>query len=162
MISLYRIDTRSVRVDVSLGGARRRSGEVFLHHGAVKHTGDETVLDLLNDPHPFFPLRVTDPTSATVLIAKSHVHYMFVPSMGGDERIAEARAAATRLEVTIELDDDEELEGTIYAELPQGQQRTLDFVNSPGAPFVVLVQATRDCIVNRSRIQAIRDADPRL
>ena len=162
MISLYRIDTRAVRVDVSLGGGRRRSGEVFLHHGAVKHTGDETVLDLLNDPHPFFPLRVTDPTPATVLIAKSHVHCMFVPSMGDDERIAEARSTATRLEVTIELDDDQELEGTLYAELPQGQQRTLDFVNSPGAPFLVLVQASRDCIVNRSRIQAIRDADPRL
>lgn len=162
MISLYRIDTRPVRVDVSLGGARRRSGDVFLHHGAVKHSGDETVLDLMNDPHPFFPLRVSEPTPGTVLIAKSHVHCMFVPPMADDERIADARAAATRLEVTIELDDEQELDGTIYAELPPGQGRTLDFVNLPGSPFLVLVQASRDCIVNRSRIQAIRDADPRL
>lgn len=153
----YQQQTRVVPVDIALGGARRIHGEVYLHHGAASHFGDENILDLMNDDAPFFPLRVNEPEAATMLVAKSHVHYMTVAPLRGDERVDTERAAAVRLDVTVELDDGESLSGAVYAELPPGKQRTLDFVNAPGTAFFVLVQRDRDCIVNRSRVQLVQD-----
>ena len=96
----------------------------------------------------------------TVLVAKAHVRYMFVPSLAGDERIVSAREAAVRLEVVVEMGDDETLNGILYADLPPGKRRTLDYVNAPGNPFLVLVQEGKDALINRAHIQLLRDHDP--
>lgn len=155
MSSPYRVETNAVDVEVSLGSGRRLSGEIFLH-------GGETPIDFMNDSRAFFPMRVQSPEPATILVAKAHVHYLTVPPMENEPKSAVSRSIATRLEVSIELDDREVLSGVIYADLLPGRQRTLDFVNAGGVPFIVLVQPERDCIVRRSRIQLVCDADPQL
>ena len=147
--------TRSVAVEVNLGEGRKLMGEVFLHPGSGAHAGDESISDLMNDDAPFFPLRGADGT--IVLVAKNHVHFMYVPALGDDERVATARESAVRLDVNLELDDGKELSGALYAELPPGKKRTLDFLNAPGDAFVVLVQKEHDCLVNRTKIQLLRD-----
>jgi hypothetical protein len=154
----YQLKTRSLSVEVSLGEGRTLSGDIFLHQGSGAHAGDESIADLMNDDDaPFFPLRVTTAGGEMLLVAKHHVHYMLVPPLGADERIAAQRESSVRLDVTLELDDGRELAGALYAELPPGKKRTLDFLNAPGDAFVVLVQKERDCLVNRTKIQILRD-----
>ena len=149
------METRSVAVEVNLGKGQKLTGDVFLHPGSGAHAGDESLADLMNDDAPFFPLRGAD--GATVLVAKHHVHYVLVAPLSADDRIATARESAVRLDVNLELDGGEELSGALYAELPSGKKRTLDFLNAPGDAFVVLVQKERDCLVNRAKIQLLRD-----
>lgn len=153
----YQLKTRSVPVEVNLGQGRKLAGDIFLHAGSGAHTGDESIADLMNDDAPFFPMRVTAEAGEMLLVAKHHVHFMFVPPLGADERIATERESAVCLDVTLELDDGQELAGALYAELPPGKKRTLDFLNAPGDAFVVLVQKDRDCLVNRAKIQLLRD-----
>lgn len=135
-------------------------GEIFLHGGAGSHVGDETIVDVMNENVPFFPLRLGEPEAMTVLVAKAHVRYMFVPSLASDPRIVLAREAAVRLEVVVEMGDDESHIGILYADVPPGKRRTLDYINVPGNTFLVLVQEGKDCLINRAHIQLLRDHNP--
>lgn len=155
----FRIRTRSVDVEASLGATHRLLGQVFLHDGAGM-LPDETIVDLMNDPSPFFPLRLRDVEATTLLVSRSRVRYMFVPPLAADERICAERDAAMRLEVVVQIGDDESLSGILYAVLPPGKRRTLDFLNTPGEPFFVLVMDGRDCLINRAHVRYVRDHNP--
>ena len=155
--SQFHLATRAIAVDVNLGGRRHVRGDVFIHRVTASHGGEENVDDLMNDDSVFFPVRLRPPETGTVLVAKAHVHYMIVPPLGGDARVAVEREAAARLEVSVELDDDEVLQGAIFAALPPERRRALDFLNAPGNAFFVLVQENNDCLVNRARVQLVRD-----
>jgi hypothetical protein len=155
--SQFHLATRVVAVDVNLGGKRHVRGDVFIHRLTASHGGEENVGDLMNDDAVFLPVRLRSPEKGTVLVAKAHVHYVTVPPLGRDARVAMEREAAARLEVSVELEDDEVLRGVIFAELPQDRRRTLDFLNAAGNTFFVLVQEDNDCLVNRARVQLVRD-----
>jgi hypothetical protein len=158
--SQFHLATRVVAVDVNLGGKRHVRGDVFIHRVTASHGGEETVDDVMNDDSVFFPVRLRAPEQGTVLVAKAHVHYMIVPPLGRDARVAMEREAAARLEVSVELADDEVLRGAIFAALPQDRRRTLDYLNAAGNTFFVLVQENNDCLVNRARVQLVRDVGP--
>ena len=158
--SQFHLATRVVAVDVNLGGKRHVRGDVFIHRVTASHGGEENVGDVMNDDAVFFPVRLRAPEAGTVLVAKAHVHYMIVPPLGRDARVAMQREAAARLEVSVELEDDEVLRGAIFAALPQERRRTLDFLNAAGNTFFVLVQEDNDCLVNRARVQLVRDVGP--
>jgi hypothetical protein len=155
----FRIRIKPVDVEVSLGGSSRLRGQVFLHEGAGM-AGDETVLGLLNDRAPFFPLRLHDAEQSTVLVAKSHVHYVLVPSLSSDPRMAAEREAAMRLEIVLQIAESETLSGILFAVMPPGKRRTLDFLNAAGEPFFCVVMEGRDCLVNRAQVRSVRDYNP--
>jgi hypothetical protein len=155
----FRIRIKTVDVEVSLGGAARLCGQVFLHEGAGM-VGDETLLGLLNDRSPFFPIRLHDAEQSTMLVAKAHVHYVLVASLGSDPRVAAEREAAMRLEIVVQIAEAETLNGILYALMPPGKRRTLDFLNTTGDPFFCLVMDGRDCLVNRTHVRSVRDHNP--
>jgi hypothetical protein len=155
----FRIRIKPVEVELCLNEGQLLRGQVFLHDGAGL-MGNETLLGLLNDRAPFFPVRLHDPESTTLLVAKAQVRYMLVPSLGDDERVAAERVAAMRLEVVIQLGARETLQGILFALLPPGKRRTLDFLNAPGEPFFALVMEGRDCLVHRAYVQSVRDHNP--
>ncbi len=151
------MNTRAVAVDVDLGGGRHLRGEVFLHDVAAAHDGDENILDLMNDEAAFFPLRVTTPAPSTVLVAKSHVQAMVVPSLARSARVALERETTVHFQVTVELDDGEKISGTVYVESPPGRQRPLDFFNAASSGFFAVSNADHDVLVNRARVQVVHD-----
>jgi hypothetical protein len=155
----FRIRIKPVDVEVSLGSSARLCGQVFLHEGAGM-VGDETLLGLLNDRSPFFPIRLHDAEQITLLVAKAHVHYVLVPSLGSEARVAAEREAAMRLEVVIQIAETEMLSGILYALMPPGKRRTLDFLNTTGEPFFCVVLEGRDCLVNRVHVRSVRDYNP--
>lgn len=155
-----RIRTRSVAVEIELGSAARLKGEVFLHDVSGAHAGGETIVDLLNEPSPFFPLRLSPPDPQTLLVAKAHVRFMFVPPLATDERIAELRRGSARLELVFDVGGDEVLSGVLYADCPPPNVRALDVLNATAERFLVLVQEGKDCLVGRSHIRHVRDHDP--
>ena len=155
----FRIRIKPVDVEVSLGGSERLRGQVFLHEGAGM-AGDETLLGLLNDRSPFFPIRLHGPESSTLLVSKSHVLYVIAPSLGSDPRIAAEREAAMRLEIVVQVGEAEPLSGILYALMPPGKRRTLDFMNAAGEPFFCMVLDGRDCLVNRAQVRSVRDHNP--
>jgi hypothetical protein len=154
--SSHRIQTSGVTVEIRIGAQSMR-GELFLHEASGAHLGAETVEDLMNDETPFFPLRVTQGGSRTVLIGKQHVLYVIAPPMAADARVALERDTGVSFEVTLELSDEESVSGILYGEQRPGKQRPLDVLNAHAQRFITLVQAGRDCLVNRSKIRVVRD-----
>lgn len=153
----FQIDTYTVDVEVSLGDGPRLVGQMFLRQVASGHSGPETLADRLNDVLPFFPLRVTEPEPATLLVGKAQVRYVIGPDPTGDDRIALTRAMATQVGASVLLDDGQALSGVMFVELQPGHDRPLDFVNRPEQRFVVLGQPGQECLINRNRIRYMVD-----
>lgn len=153
----FHIETRTVDVEVSLGDGPRLAGQMFLRPAAEGHAGPETVADRLNDGLPFFPLRVTEPEPATLLVGKGQVRYVIAPDPSGNERVALARATAAPVGASVLLDDGEALSGVMFVEPARGGDRPLDFVNRREQAFVPLVQPGRECLINRNRIRYLLD-----
>jgi hypothetical protein len=149
-----------VGVEVNLGVDPRLRGDVFLHDGTAAHDGGENIADLMNDDAPFFPLRLAGKQGReTVLVAKAQVRTMTVPALGSDARVAIHRSTAVRLDVRVEIEDGTMVTGVVFAEMPPGRQRALDFFNAPGESFfVVVTDDDRDVLVNRARVRVVHDA----
>ncbi len=153
MSTSLQVATRRQSVEVYFGPGESTSGAVFLHGAVAAHAGEETVLDVLNEPHPFFPLRVETPQPRTLLVAKAQVRYLRVPRRGS--MMPPPIGAAVLLEV--QCDDGELLQGRAAIELPPGRGRTLDFVNSVVGGFFLLVERDHDLLVNRSHVRHVCD-----
>ena len=157
MTGEFQIATYTIDVEVSLGDGPRLVGQMFLRHVADRHSGPETLADRLNDGLPFFPLRVSEPEPATLLVGKAQVRYVIGPDLSADERMAVTRAVATKVGASVLLDDGQALSGVMFVESPPGHDRPLDFVNQPEQAFVVLAQPGHECLINRNRIRYMLD-----
>jgi hypothetical protein len=108
-----------------------------LHLNAEKHLGTETVLDRLNDPNLFLPLRVSGDLSVVFLnkiqIVRVDVSHEEVAPVD-PEHMAE-----TNIEpIKVHLINGEQLQGTVRIDGPCGRRRLSDFLNTQPA-FLPLV-----------------------
>lgn len=108
-----------------------------LHLNAEKHQGTETVLDRLNDPNLFLPLRLPGDLPVVFLnkiqIVRVDVSHEDV-APGDPEHMAEANIQP----IKVHLINGEQLQGTVRIDGPRGRQRLSDFLNTQPA-FLPLV-----------------------
>jgi len=108
-----------------------------LHLNAEKHEGAETVLDRLNDPNLFLPLRVSGDLPV-VLVNKSQIVRVDV----SPEEVApvdpEHMADANIQPIKVHLINGGQLQGTVRIDGPRGRRRLSDFLNTQPA-FLPLV-----------------------
>lgn len=157
MASDYQIGTRAIPVEVCMTTGSRLRGDMFVRPGAVAHAGSETVSDRLNDGSPFFPLRVTEPEEAMLLVGKAHVRYVIAPPMDDDDRIVDGRSACSQVLVTAVMDSDEAFTGVCFVDLPPDKIRVLDYVNEPSLSFVPLAHLDKEYLLNRHHILHFKD-----
>jgi hypothetical protein len=112
-------------------------GTLSLHLNAANHPGAETVLDRLNDPNPFLPLRVPgDPP--VVFLNKIRILRVDV-SHEEVTPVDPERADDTNIQpIKVKLINGEQLHGTVRIDGPSGRRRLSDFLNTPLA-FLPLV-----------------------
>jgi len=112
-------------------------GTLSLHLNAEKHPGTETVLDRLNDPNLFLPLRVSGDLHL-VLLNKIQIVRVDAPyeeeSPVDPEHMAETNTQA----IKVQLINGEQLQGTVSIDGPSGRRRLSDFLNTQ-PPFLPLV-----------------------
>ncbi len=108
-----------------------------LHLNAETHQGTETVLDRLNDPNLFLPLRVPGDLPV-VFLNKSQIIRVDVPH----EEVAPAdpeHVAETNIQpIKVQLINDVQLQGNVRIDGPSGRRRLSDFLNTQPA-FLPLV-----------------------
>ena len=108
-----------------------------LHLNAEKHEGPETVLDRLNDPNLFLPLRVSGDLPV-VLLNKIQIVRVDVSREEGTP-VDPVHMAETNIEsIKVRLINGEQLQGTVRIDGPRGRRRLSDFLNSQHA-FLSLV-----------------------
>jgi len=103
-----------------------------LHLNAEKHEGAETVLDRLNDPNLFLPLRVSGDLPV-VLWNKIQIVRVDV-SREQETPVDHVHMAETNIEpIKVHLINGEQLQGTVRIDGPRGRRRLSDFLNTQPA-----------------------------
>lgn len=133
-------------------------GILSLHLNAETHQGAETVLDRLNDPNLFLPLRVPG-GPPVVFLNKSLIlrvdarHEEVAPA--DPEYLAEANI----LPITVQLINGVQLQGTVRIDGPSGRRRLSDFLNTQPA-FLPLVGPERLHLLHKRFIVRIEPKLP--
>lgn len=112
-------------------------GILSLHLNAETHQGAETVLDRLNDPNLFLPLRVPGGLPV-VFLNKSQIVRVDAPHEEVAPADPEYMAEANILPIKVQLINGVQLQGTVRIDGPSGRRRLSDFLNTQPA-FLPLV-----------------------
>ncbi len=132
-------------------------GTLSLHLNAEKHQGAETVLDRLNDPNLFLPLRVPGDLHV-VFLNKIHIVRVDVPHEEGASADPEDMAETDIQPIKVRLIDGDQLEGSVRIDGPSGRRRLSDFLNTQPA-FLPLVGPERVHLLHKrfiTRIEPLR------
>lgn len=149
-MSDFRLDKHPLSVTLFLADGVVREGVVFLSPDAERHSGPQTLLELLREREPFFPFR--DATGRFALVNKAAVTHVRYVAVGREELVV-----GIEQEVHIVFFGGELLQGTIRLAMPAGQARLQDYVNAaPG--FFPLSVGTQRYIVNGALLREIRPA----
>lgn len=112
-------------------------GTLSLHLNAEKHQGPETILDRLNDPNLFIPLRVLGDVPV-VFLNKIQIVRVDVSHEEGTPVDLEHVVEADIQHIKVQLINGELLQGTVRIEGPSERWRLSDFLNTQPA-FLPLI-----------------------
>lgn len=147
--------TERIEAEITLAEAMILQGELHVQARVATHDGPETPLEMLNRADPFFPL--TLPEGGVLFVAKAQVVCVTCQAetgMSDPERLGAARVI--RLGVTLE--GGHEVQGWAALELPETQQRPLDYLNTTG-PFFTLQSEDATRYVHRQHVRVARPLD---
>jgi hypothetical protein len=116
-------------------------GSLSLHLNAETHPGAETVLDRLNGPNLFLPLRVPGDLPV-VFLNKIQIVRVDAPYEGGTPVDPEHEAETNTQAIKVQLINGEQLQGTVRIDGPSGRRRLSDFLNAQPS-FLPLVGPER-------------------
>ena len=133
-------------------------GTMPLHLNAEKHQGAETVLDRLNDPNLFLPLRVPG-DHPVVFLNKIQLVRVDVPHEEGAPVDPEHADGTNIQPIKVRLIDGEQLEGTVRIDGPSGRRRLSDFLNAQPA-FLPLVGPEMVHLLHKRYIARIEPQRP--
>jgi hypothetical protein len=151
-MSVYRVEKSELPVVVFQADGSIMKGVVFLSAAAYNHMGQQTLLDLLNEPGDFFPFR-SQAEEFCVTNKKTITHIRFAPP----EQEEGYQSMGSREEVEIRFVGGEQLSGTVVIEMPEGRNRLFDFINAMKG-FFLLQNEEAHYLVNVSQV---RDISPK-
>jgi hypothetical protein len=157
MNDAYRIPKHKVPAVVSFPEKEELRMYIFLADCARSHTGHERPSDLLNGTDPFFPaadfeggIHFIHRDALSVLTVKAEFEF---PADGFRAEDL-APDESTRLEVEVELENGNSLEGTVAYLMPEGHRRLQDVLNLDDR-FLILRDGDNARLINKRRIERI-------
>ncbi len=145
-MSDYRVDKQELPVMIFLSDGMVHEGVMFLSPFSPSHSGEQTLLELFRDADAFLPFR--DKADQFMLVNKNAVTHVRYPVQEGPAPIGVSK------QVRLTFFGGENLEGTLSILMPEGKNRTQDFINSsPG--FFNLDAGEAHYVVNGHLIREI-------
>jgi hypothetical protein len=145
-----RVPKEMIRVHVRLRGEGHFEGDVFLSGCSPIHDGPQGLVELLNEPEPFFPIRL--PGSEVRLVGKHEVIVVALPRPAA-ERYGGIRDYPTWQPARLVLVDDRTLQGDLNISASEIRYpRVLDALNAPGR-FVCLRDEHALHVVNKNAVR---------
>lgn len=143
------IERKTVEVAIRFLGQEVVGGHLFLALMAKNHAGPETVLDLMNEPDPFFVLKVEGQPPVR-MVNKERIVEVEVSGQPVEEP-----SVSKEEEMTLMFQDGFSLSGTARVELPPAKSRLIDFLNNSDR-FFELRDGGALHIVNRKHISHVK------
>jgi hypothetical protein len=140
-------------VQLAIAGGPDVTGWVWLSRHSEHRSAPQTLLERLTARVRVVPVVENE---ATTLVTRALIEWA-EPAPGVEARlVGPAAYAVTREEhARVRLRSGELLEGVIEMEMPQGYNRTSDFINGE-ADFFTLRCGTRTLLVNKQRVRHVR------
>ncbi len=147
------VEKRTVPVTVRFEDGQELKGDLFLSQTAKRHLGQETVLDYMNEPDEFFPLKAADERTVR-MINKRRVIEVSVAAAAEFENEEVAKAGAKQERMTVMFKTSHRLSGTGYIEMPPQKSRIIDFLNQ-GSQFFLIKDGDVARVCNRKQISYV-------
>lgn len=147
MAEEFRVPTIALDAEVRYFDERPLRGRIFLPAGAMRHDGPMHPEEWINQASRFFPFLVTG-EQRTRLLNKRYVVTLTINAAEHAEVWGDPIGAPRDVRVecgTLKL------EGIVHIEMPEHQQRLLDWANRP-EPFLVVYDGDMRHIVQKNRI----------
>jgi hypothetical protein len=129
-ISELRFEKTRSHASLTLTSGDTLFGCFFLAGASLRSTGQERVIDVLNDDLRFFPFEVHDNGPVrTVLINRAHVTFAILANP--EARRDPGYEVATERAVSIQLSNGQQLDGSIRIYRPVGRDRLSDWAREP-------------------------------
>jgi hypothetical protein len=140
-------------VQLAIAGGPGVAGWMWLSRHSEFRGGPQTLLERLNERVRVVPVVEQQ---ATTLVTRALIEWA-EPAPGVEaELVGPAAYSVTREEhARVRLRSGEVLEGVIEMEMPQGYNRTSDFINGE-ADFFALRSGDRTLLVNKQRVRHVR------
>lgn len=119
---------------------------LFLNHFSANHTGEETVLEVLNNDVQFIPALVENGESKFAILNVDSVFY--VTELQGSEVSSEGET------LRIQFITGEQFEFKVNEILPGNRSRAIDFLNSEST-FLTFSKDNRNVYVNKNKINKV-------
>jgi len=158
MTNPYRVPKRAVVADVLLTAGGPMQLRFFLSEVAETHDGPERPSDFLGRSNRFLP--AYDPSDESVMILRRDAILVLTVSEA-EERPADEEAGmpgpaeAPGGMVEAVLSTGASLHGELRYQMPEGQQRLQDFLNTTD-PFLMLLSDGKVRFVNKAHVVRIR------
>ncbi|MEA3543961.1 MAG: hypothetical protein U9R69_01930 [Thermodesulfobacteriota bacterium] len=146
MAKNLRVEKREEQVSLFMTDGIIFSGCVHLAQYAMRHSGEQTVLDLLREENPFLPMHSS--SGEFHLVQKRMINHLRcnLPLNEGFEY--------TERQVKISFSGSETLQGVLKIDMPDHSVRLTDYING-GDDFFPLYFGEIAYLVNRSLIRDI-------
>ena len=132
-------------------GGRKIEVNFHLRQIAEKHSGKETIFDLLNSENSFIPLEDLK-TGETFFLNKSE---MVRVELHEREKVQEIKIPSEVL-VEVRLTNGDILMGNFLIDMPPARSRVSDYLNySP--QYVYLRQKEKDNILNKAYVRSVKN-----
>jgi hypothetical protein len=118
------VERKTVEVAIRFLGQEVVRGHLFLALMAKSHSGGETVLDLMNEPEPFFVLKVEGQPPVRMVNKERIIEVEVSVQPEGEQSVSKEE------DMTLMFQDGFSLSGTARVELPPAKSRLIDFLNN--------------------------------
>ena len=133
------------------GGGRKIEVNFHLRQIAEKHSGKETILDLLNSETNFIPLDELK-TDEIFFLNKSEIVRV---ELHEREKVQEIKIPSEIL-VEVRLTNGDILVGNLLIDMPPARSRVSDYLNySP--QYIYLRQKEKDNILNKAYVRSVKN-----
>ena len=136
------------RAEVVFSDGTRQSGDFFLSPRSPNHAGRESMAELLNGERSYIPLESR--AGKIILVQKRSIVMVLLE---GDE-VRKDLAYQRQIAAQVRFLSGENMEGTVYLDLPRSHSRLSDFLNYSKA-FFCLEVGDRDYLVNSRFVKMV-------
>ncbi len=126
-MSDYKVEKNRFSIKLFFLDGTSKEGCIFLSLQAAHHEGRELVVDVLNEPEPFLPIKFHD--GPTKLINKGNLLMISFPSDEREDPAEDSGLEKTEAQVAIHLINGTRLDGNFLFVLPNHARRVKDFLN---------------------------------
>ena len=138
---------KEVEIAFKDGGIIKKTKMIlFLNRFSAHHTGEETVLEVLNDKAQFIPAMIMNGDEKFSILNVDSIFYV--------SELEDIQDEPDKENLSIQFITGEKINFTIHEELPGNRSRAIDFLNTE-RNFLTFMRDNKKVYINKNKINKV-------